>query len=681
MLCFTVLSRAADQMGVAVVTTARPENRMITHEVKAAGRVVANQELAVTTEPDQRVKSIYVREGDRVKKGDLLFEVDLSLLEEKILNQQQEMEKQQLTVNDAKSQKDVSARQKASQQAQAAEQYSLSTQSAGVQLSHAKETLEDARKELQKFRETQGLTPEENGVEAELEKACEEKSDAYIEACQELSSLEWNIENAVYTALQNAQAGASLTKNSLAATQSSDESTGDDLMIVEPEPSAQAEIVQEPLQTEPLQTEPAQSGLSQTEPLQTEPMQTEPLQTEPSQTEPAQTEPPQTEPMQTEAVQTKPDQAAQGDGADGAGDIIIEEVTDVTSPQNSTAQTEGSTGQSQNTAAQERLDQVEKSVRDSYSRQLSAAQKKVETAKAEKTAAEDALVAYQQERMAAGSATDAQTEQQLLANVKAAQQAYETAAVSANEAAVTSGRAVEQAGIPDASNSQDRMNEITYEQMELQLEKLEKLKADGGKVKAEADGLITKIQITTGEKTSDTTAILMADLSRGSRFTAEITKDQEEYIGTGDLVTLRGNSKKQVIEELAVESVMADDENDSIYYVTVQIPEDSEVFELGAAATLEYSKKSEAYPVCVPLQALHLDEKNQTYILVPDQYETILGTELKARRVSVTVLEQNESYAALEEGVVTSQDEVIVSSDKSVDAGSRVRASGGQPDA
>ncbi len=279
--------------------------------------------------------------------------------------------------------------------------------------------------------------------------------------------------------------------------------------------------------------------------------------------------------------------------------------------------------------------------------------------------------------MEAADAQNAQSEKQLIANVKAAQQSYEDAAIAANEAVVTSGRAVQQAGIPDPRNSTDRMNEITYEQMELQLEKLEQLKQNGGKVKAPSDGLITKIAIMTGEKTTDTTALLMADLSKGYRFTAELTKEQEEYIGTGDLVTLQGKSKKQKLEELPVEAVTADEEDETLYHVTVQIPEDSELFELGAGATLTFSQKSEAYPVCVPISALRMDEKNQTYVLVTEQYESVLGTEMRARRVSVTVLEKNESYAALAEGGVTSQQEVIVSSDKAVDEGSRVRVQEG----
>lgn len=659
MLCFTVFSRAADQMSVAVVSTSRPENRMITHEVRASGKIVQNQELAVTTEPNQRVKTLYVSEGDRVKKGDLLFEVDMTVLEEQILNQQQEMEKQNLTVSDAKSQKDVNAQQKASQQAQAAEQYSLSTHSAGVRLSRAEKALSEAKKELKKFRKKhqKDTSVQDSSVEASLEKACEEKAQAYIQAQQELTEVQWKIENAVNTALQeaiNAGTTASLVSNGAVL-------TGCALQeMPETEPEI---IVEEGLEGEESN---AADGMEDAGGGYTGDIIID----------------------ESEVVGggTADNGISGGDTQEESGNIE-DNGADGGTADNGTTGENGSIGGSGNTIiegtdgsgegnrapTQEELDRIEQSVRSSYASELTAAQQKADNALLEKQEAEAALAQYQKERMDAESAQNKDSEKQLIANVKAAQQAYEDAAIAANEAAVTSGRAVQQAGIPDAQNSSDRMNEITYEQMELQLAKLEKLKEEGGRIKAPSDGLITKIQVITGEKTTDTTAMLMTDLSKGYRFTGEITKEQEEYIGTGDLVTLTGSSKRQVLEELPVESVTEDEENKSIRHITVQIPQESDVFALGAAATLSFSKKSEAYPICVPISALRLDEKNQTYVLVTEQYESVLGTETRARRVGVTVLEKNESYAALSEGGISSQQEVIISSAKAVDDGSRVR--------
>ncbi len=733
MLCFTILSRAADQLSVAVVKTERPQNQMIEHVVKASGRVVQNQELAVTTLPDQRVTAIYVREGQRVAKGDLLFEVDTTLLEEKILDQQQEMEKQELLVKDAKSQKEVSAQQRANSQAQAAEQYSLSTRQAGVQLSRAKQQLDEAKKKLKKFRKSaesgksSGSEKKDSEVEDALLQALQEKTDAYVAAQGELRALEWEIENAVYMAKQDAMAGTTAGTTSgmtAGAVQGATSGTGSGdaaeatLTMEEKTFTGSAEDVDEAgtstdtgegAEVTPQEVDEGDAEIVPETVCEDETFADDAIVDSISAL-------PGDEidlDLEIESVSSEStDEQGMGDGSTGdlgvnvsggidlggndgeetdtdagignvadsdldvsgspvgsdlnanikdagdlyAGELIVDDVQDAVLPRMPTP---------------EELTQIEQTVRANYSGQLAEAQQKLSDAQAEKEAAEAALVKYQQEQLAADNSENAQTAQQLAEAVKAAQQLYEDAALAANEAAVTSGRAVATANIADPSNSSDRMNEITYEQMELTLEKLEGLKKAKGKVCAEADGLITKINVMTGEKTLDTTALLMADLSKGYRFTADITKEQQKYIGTGDLVSLSSGDGKQKLEELPVESVAADESDENIYHVTVQLPEDS--FAIGATVNLDFSRKSEAYSVTVPLSALHLDSKQQPYVLVAEEYDSIMGTEQRARRMNVTVLEQNERYAALAEGAIGSETEIIVQSDKAVDDGSRVR--------
>ena len=685
MICFTILSRAAYQEGTALVHTGRPSSMVISHQVKTTGKVEQNQELAVTTEPNLRVASIEVGEGDRVSRGDLLFTLDLTMLEEKILNQKQEMEKQQLNVEDAKSQKDVSRQQKANEQAQASENYSLNTNRAGVALSRAARNLNQAREDLKEFRKNSGREEGDDTVEAALEADLEEKTQAYVDAVQELDSLKWQIENAVYQALQAAQGGtASLESRQTVLT------GAEDLLLEEaPQPAAsfQAETQPQPAASFQAETQPQPAASSQAE-TQPQPAASSQPETQPQ---------PETEKSGTSQAETQDsllEEESPGNLSDAAPeeydpDILLEEepilqesgetvwepeIQEEPWTENpalpETEQTEGETV-SGAPPTEEELNRLEQSVRDGYRERLEAAQNAAAAALEEKNRACEALARYQQERLAAESAAEAQTEQGLLDALQAARDAYVDASIAANEAAVTSGRAVAAAGIPQASNSSDRVNEITYEQMELQLEKLETLLENQGRVCAPADGLVTGIYIQTGGMTAETTAVLLADLSKGYRFVGEITREQEKYIGAGDLVTLTANTGRESFEELPVSAVRADEEKEGVYTVTVQLPEDT--LELGAAAALDFTKKSEVYPVCVPLSALYLDEKNLPYVLVLDEIDTIMGTETRARKVSVTVLEQNESFAALAEGAVGSQEEVIVSSDKSVDDGSRVR--------
>ena len=629
MLCFTILSRAADQAGIAAVQVQRPESRMILHTVTAAGKVVQNREVAIVTEPDERVVEIAVEKGQKVAKGDLLFTIDTELLQEKILNQRQEIEKQKLQLGDVGSQQDVRAAQKANDQASAAEQYSLSTKKAQVQVSRAKRDLDAAKQALTDYRKKNGngSTATDNTVEETLQNALEEKTAAYLDAQKELTALQWRIENAVNTALN--ETGAQLVKNGMCVTQAAEE---EPLILEEPEGELEdAGAVDSPEQD--------------TKQTDGESAQDIDIIIEPSDQEVNTGSEPSDSSVISSAIPGVSDTAQPSTpGHSDVDDGVASPVPD--------------------------RELIEQQVRDTYAQELDAATKKVETAKKEKEAAEQVLVQYQQEQLTAADALGKEQERQLLAAVQTAGDAYEDAVLAANEAAVTAGRAVAAAGISDASDSTLAVGEITVEQMELQLEKLERLLEADGRICAPSDGLITEIAVNIGERTADTPSVRMADLTKGYRFTAELTKEQETYIGAGDEVTLT-DSRRNQLEQLAVESVAADGENEGIYEISVPLPDDT--LELGAAAVLDYSSTSKTYAICVPLAALHLDERNQPYVLTYDEQDSVLGRELRARKVSVNILDQNELYAALADGSISSQDEVIVSADKAVDDGSRIR--------
>ena len=583
MLCFTILSRAADQAGIAAVQVQKPESRMILHTVTAAGKVVQNREVAIVTEPDERVVEIAVEKGQKVAKGDLLFTIDTELLQEKILNQ----------VSRAK--RDLDA---------------------------AKQALTDYRKKNES-----GSTATDNTVEETLQNALEEKTAAYLDAQKELTALQWRIENAVNTALN--ETGAQLVKNGMCVTQAAEE---EPLILEEPEGELEdAGAVDSPEQD--------------TKQTDGESAQDIDIIIEPSDQEVNTGSEPSDSSVISSAIPDVSDTAQPSTpGHSDADDGVASPVPD--------------------------RELTEQQVRDTYAQELDAATKKVETAKKAKEAAEQALMQYQQEQLTAADASGKEQERQLLAAVQTAGDAYEDAVLAANEAAVTSGRAVAAAGISDASDSTLAVGEITVEQMELQLEKLERLLEADGRICAPSDGLITEIAVNIGERTADTPAVRMADLTKGYRFTAELTKEQETYIGAGDEVTLT-DSRRNQLEQLTVESVAADGENEGVYEISVPLPDDT--LELGAAAVLDYSSPSQTYAICVPLAALHLDERNQPYVLTYDEQDSVLGKELRARKVSVNILDQNESYAALADGSISSQDGVIVSADKAVDDGSRIR--------
>lgn len=319
------------------------------------------------------------------------------------------------------------------------------------------------------------------------------------------------------------------------------------------------------------------------------------------------------------------------------------------------------------TLTQEEKDAIANAVRTGYAQRLSDAQAAVDQVQ---QAVNDANAELETFRQQQNSGT-ALSEQDLLDAVEQAQEIYDDAVAALETTKTTYGRAVSSANLPASTSNSAQIGQITYEQMKLELSKLEALREAEGKILAPTDGIVTKCNVQTGEKTTDTTAILLADMSQGCKFSGLATEEQSQYIGVGDVVTLRAGSNGKSYKDLPVTTFSTTEEPGGGYRLTVQIP--ANTLTLGANVQLQYTKKSQPYSCCVPLSALHLDNRNQTYVLVVQQTDSVMGDELQARKVMVTVLEQNETMAALAEGMLDAKDKVIVGSDKTIDSGSRVR--------
>lgn len=85
-LFFTVVSRIAAAFTVAQVKTGHFSSRKIRHTVTVEGQVEKNRELSVFSEPDIGVKAVFVSVKQRVKKGEVLAQLDMGDLENKIVD-------------------------------------------------------------------------------------------------------------------------------------------------------------------------------------------------------------------------------------------------------------------------------------------------------------------------------------------------------------------------------------------------------------------------------------------------------------------------------------------------------------------------------------------------------------------------------------------------------------------
>lgn len=555
MLAFTLLSRAADSMGIPRVSTVRPGKMVIAHSVSAQGKVVQNREQAVHTEPNQLVKTIYVNEGQQVDKGDLLFELDMEELKEQILAAKQDLQMKKLQVGDSSSAAAVNAGKKSGDQVRAAQDYQDAVNEANSQVETARKNLEAAKKALNAFGSGKESSGGSNSVEKTLEDTVKQKQSAYQEAVKEREDIERQIEEEI------------------------------------------------------------------------------------------------------QKVQNSAQKAAQTEGAEPESGLPARDAQ--------AADTSGNEGQS---ALDKQLSETE--IRNKYQPALDAAVKKEEEAKKEWEEAKTALKEYQSSSAEQAKSSAKASKEELKQRVKEAQQAYDQAVIAGGNSVKSAARAVEDANEPQPSDSSAQVGEIEIAQKEMELKKLQELADKQGQILSPVKGIVTKVSITTGDRTPDGTCVLLADTSLGSKFIAQISSDQEKYIARNDPVTLKPNGNGKTVEGLTVDSVRTNEEGKDLLDVTVQLP--SDVLEIGTGAVMEAVRKSDPYNCCVPLSALYVDG-NQYYVLVTEETSTVLGTELKARRVNVNILDKNTENAALEEGSITTDQNVIVGSDRNLEADARVR--------
>ncbi len=458
-LC-TVVSRAADSLTVAKVTVETASAKKIEHIVKVNGMVEKNRELAVITEADLLVKTVFVSEGEKVEENAVLAQVDLSQLEEVMQGIRNEIKILELQNTQAKENEEAAQKSKATTQKRANEDYNRAVQENTAAVQQAQKELQDAKEALSAYEASQkSRTDKQLG---------QEKNTADSQKDSELSG--------------NSQEGAS----SSTTTQS---------------------------------TEDDKSGL-----------------------------------------------------------------------------------------------------------------------------------------------------ESLQAEVKRTQEAYDTAVAAYQQAIREAGRLMEDADHTVISKDVSiESNQIIIEEKQNKLQKLEKIKQNEGRITAPVTGIITQISLFVGQKTSDTAAFTMADISSGMRFVAEISKEDGKYVQVGDEVTLEITGKK--LTQLKVEAIEQKQEGEGLK-VTVLLPPDS--LSIGDSATMSVVKQSELYETAVPYSAIH-SEDGRDYVYVAEQQETILGEEYIVRALEVDILDKNEIYAALSEMTVNSETKIITESDRYIESGSRVR--------
>ena len=300
---------------------------------------------------------------------------------------------------------------------------------------------------------------------------------------------------------------------------------------------------------------------------------------------------------------------------------------------------------------------------------LQNANDQINTAKDALTEAENALSAYNEQQNNSSSASYDEQLKTLYDDYKAKEEAYNEAVKQRQSTIQSANRTLEDAKAPENVDTATALTaNDDLEEKQLAVDELQKVMDVNGKITAPSDGLITKVNVTTGETTTEDTAIRISDQSAGYKFTATLDKASAKYLSKDDKVTLDlGNGT--TVEGLTVQSIDVSAEDKNSYELAVSIP--AKVKKLGSIATLKVEKASKKYDTCVPLGALHSDG-DKYYVYVINEKDTILGTETAVDKVQVDILDKNNEQAAIEGSFSWGQQFVLTSS-KTLRNGDRVR--------
>lgn len=255
-----------------------------------------------------------------------------------------------------------------------------------------------------------------------------------------------------------------------------------------------------------------------------------------------------------------------------------------------------------------------------------------------------------------------------------AERSLEDAQAAKEAAALEAGRELQDNFAMEKSDAALGITKMELQSLEEELTELRSFIKTEGEIRAERAGTITSVNVRAGENTTDSAAVTFADASVPLQFEAVLNEEQKKYVepGAAGELTLGsfraagGKSVPVTVDYLTELSAMP-----GSFSARMLLPEGTGAIGQNGIFTLRV--QSESFSCCISLDALHKDENQRSFVYVMEEADSILGTELVARRRTVNVLDFNERYAAIEPGVIDGTDAVIETTTEAFGDGDVVR--------
>lgn len=628
-LC-TIISKSIYVSGLPLVKTDTATKKYVEHIVETDGIVTAGGEVAVNTQAGLRVDKIYVRQGDAVKAGDILFTIDTADIAELISAKETELSKIQCNLSDFQVNAVIDAQKKEVAILWAKEDYETADKETALTKNRAKAVLEKAEEALEKHLADPVPYTADNARRNAWEVYHDWINKGYRIA-DEITAKEREIQRLEeqLAALENRadtteEIGESESPKVLSGAVGSLADT-----IEKSENSTTHVEIDKKIENE--------------ENSKTEDIGSENIETENPKTENTEIENPKLEDEETEKTETENPKTENTDAKDTEEPLSSQE-------------------------SKENQNLVDEEKRTELLNKIKKANKQLLTLRDQLTK-HDRDTVTQPDYSAEEAAYDTwqNTKLTLEEAVQRAKENYNDASYAREVTLRQKMREIAAAEVTSRADSTAEVYELEINQARTQIERLHAIKKQKGEIKAENDGIVSRIQIEVGSRTTDTAALLLTDEQRPCQFKFHITKEEGKYIHLMDTVAVKLNGQSSEMD-ITVD-YFTENAQDG-YDIVCLLPEN--VGQPGLSGRVKKTVQGEYHDLTLPVEAVY-GENGAYYIYTLNEKEGILGSEYYVEKIKVQVKDKNDRYAAIELGTISADTKVITYSTKELKQGQSVR--------
>ncbi|MBD5472491.1 MAG: HlyD family efflux transporter periplasmic adaptor subunit [Lachnospiraceae bacterium] len=238
-----------------------------------------------------------------------------------------------------------------------------------------------------------------------------------------------------------------------------------------------------------------------------------------------------------------------------------------------------------------------------------------------------------------------------------------------DEAVKQAGRKVEDILMPDQASSDLDIAKMEKKALSSQLGEYQQIIDTQGVLTAPFGGVITDVFVSVGGRVPDTAVVLISDESLPCQLKVFLDKEQKKYVGLGDSVSIKLEGKSSKLDG-TIDYLSESKSIPGSYEALINLPEATGI--PGLSGTITRSDSGEKYRLCIPPSVIY--QKNDTFfVYVLKEREGILGQEYYIDEAVVKIIDQNENWVAIDDGILSKDSKIISSSTKEIKKGDVVR--------